>query len=394
MARSLKERYESRKVSLLKERLVVVDKQLIEENRVATLILEAMDQEDLDKVSAIVDKMERIRDAAGKDKNLQVLVNAIDQALQDVNKYAGGGPISAAWNKLKAKVGGDNPIVKVTTLASALESGFKQLPQILRNNGIDLKKLSADGTNITLRDAIARQLDGQNKVEKVGEDSQGGFGGKSGTKPAAGSTSQPSSNNGPPSIDAKDIDAMDKSDKSPEAAKKLKIVIDQIRKALAPAGIFGAFKKIPYVDGAALAQALANADIGVLNTIAQAVKSGAQSGEVAPDLKANITGQGGAETKGTQPADPGQSTSGSQPSSPDKQTNPAGTSSTPAGETPSSPRGGASAPSKPKGTKLEDAAVQDLAQFIAKKTKLDPQAVLKVVAALNASEKLREGLKR
>mgnify|MGYP005865213257 CR=1 FL=1 len=67
LARSLKERYEARMVEQLKERVVVLDKRLIEENRVATILLEAMDQEDLDKVSAIIQKLDVIKDAAGDD---------------------------------------------------------------------------------------------------------------------------------------------------------------------------------------------------------------------------------------------------------------------------------------------------------------------------------------
>ena len=381
MARSLKERYEIKKVTSLKERLAVVDQQVLEENKLANLIIETMSQDDLDKISAIVDKLERIKDAAGRDKNLQVLTNAIDTAIQDVNKYAAGGPLSAAWTKLKAKVGVDNPIVKVATFANALESGFKQVPKILRNNGIDLKKLG-DGTgNVTLRDAIARQLDSKNKkTAGLGEDSQGGFNSTVGN-----------GNKSAPSIDTKDIEAMGKSDASSEAAQKLKIVIDQIRKALSPRGIFGAFKKIPYVDGAALAQGMANAQIGVLNTIASTIKSGPQTDEVAADLKQNVVGQGEAETKGTEPAASTRPTSGTTPSTPDKGTIPGGMPSAGVGETPAAgpgqTRGGGA--EKQKSSKLDDAAVKDLAQFLARKTKIDPDAVLKVLTALNASEKLR-----
>jgi len=59
MARSLKERYETRRVQLVQERVKKVDQQLLLEQKTADLIVEAMSEEDLDKVTAIIQKLER-----------------------------------------------------------------------------------------------------------------------------------------------------------------------------------------------------------------------------------------------------------------------------------------------------------------------------------------------
>lgn len=394
MARTLKERYE---LKVLQEKVQRVDRQLVEETRVARLLVEEMSQDDLDTVSAIVDKLERIKDAASQDSNLEVLTNAIDQALQDLNKYTGGGPITAAWTKLKSKVGVENPVVKIATFANALERGFKQLPQILRNNGIDLKKLADGQGNVTLKDAIARQLDGKNKEKSLTGEAK--LTEREAVPPGAGANRTPATSL---AQQAKDIDAMGKSDKSPEAAKKLKIVIDQIRKALAPAGVFGAFKKIPYVDGAALAQALPLAHIGVLNSIATAIKGGPQTDQIAADLKANVSG--GSENGAQNGAGAEKPTNGSTPSSPADADGkpPAGT--TPADQPaagvgdknqpgPGERNGGGAAKPAAK-TKVDDGEVQQLADYIAKATKADPGTVLKILTVLNKNGKLREGLKR
>lgn len=380
MARSLKERYETRMVEQLKERVVIIDKQLIAENKAAALIIEAMDQSDLDKVSAIVQKLDAIKNAAGDD--LQPLTQGIEQAQAELNKYTAGGPITKAWTKLKSKVGIDNPVVKITTFANALEQGFKQLPQILKNNGIDQAAFKdTDVNQMTLQQAIQAVL--KKKPQQEADLNEldpssatrvqpgSGVQQKAAPKPPkAGELNKPGTN--------KDVEDSHKADTDPRTAARVKTIIAQLRKALSPAGIFGAFKKVPYVGSDQLAAALLNTPVPTLIKVSNAVKSGAQTGEIAADLQQNITGQGGTETKGTTPTGESEPTSQTQPSVPAKSTT-GGTSSTPTGQqTPTGPGekpGGGSQGANPydapiakiaKGSGVDGETVRKVLRYLAK----------------------------
>jgi len=233
--------------------------------------------------------------------NIASLNKGIEQAQAEINKYTAGGPITAAWTKMKKLVGIDNPIVKVTTFADALERGFAQIPRILKNNGIDTsKKTLADQglnpENATLRDVIVKQLMNKNANEAQGD------------RPP------------PPTISSKDIEDTHKANTDPKGQAKIKAIIAQLTKALSPGGIFGIFKKVPYVDSAALANDLINAPLQDFVQVVQTAGSGAKAAEVATDMKGAITGQGGAETKGTGKEAPTVPGSQTQPSAPGKPT--------------------------------------------------------------------------
>lgn len=310
MAGTLKERYETKKIGQLRERVSRADAQLLREERAARLILEAMDQEDLDKVTAIIEKLNNV-----KKYNVKSLNDGIDAAIAELNKYTAGGPLVKAWSKLKSKVGIDNPVIKITTLASALEKGFSQLPQILKNNGVDLKNVNVD--NETLQSAITRQA-----IDKLNNEAQG--------------------DSGPPTISTKDIENTDKANKDPKVKQKIDTVVAQLRKALAPGGIFGAFKKVPYVDTQALVNDLMNAPLKNFSGLVKDVNSGTKAAEVAPDMKDQVTGHGGAETKGATPGGEAKPTGGTQPSAAPKGAVTTDKTKEP-GETPAEPRGGGAA---------------------------------------------------
>lgn len=309
MARSLKERYEGKQLRELKERLTRTDAQLLREERAARLLLEAMDEEDLNKVTGIIQKLQRV-----KRPELPYLTKAIETAEAEINKYTAGGPLTKAWSKLKTKVGIDNPIVKVTTFASALEKGFSLIPQILKNNGIDLK--DAD-LNKSLAATVA---------EKSGKAQA-----KTGAKSDEEMAKSP--------FTGKQVEGqqMDEADVAIEG--KLKSIVDQLRKALSPAGIFGVFKKVPYMDSAQLAQELVQVPLKAFSEVAKTINSGAKAAEVAPDMKNIVTGQGGVETKGATPGSEAAPAGQSQPTAPGK---PSVTTdkTKPAGEAPAEPRGG------------------------------------------------------
>jgi len=380
MARSLKERYENKRILILKEKAKDVDRQLMVEERAARLIIEAMDTADLDKVTQIVQKLGTL-----KRPELPNLTKAIEQAETEINKYTAGGPIAKGWAKMKNLVGIDNPIVKVTTFADALEKGFSQIPQILKNNGVDLAKADL---NKSLASMLVKTPTGQKsdkelakspvtgkEVPDAGKDKINVPKPKTGEKSDADLGKSPFTGKSVP--DKEDIKVPEGVQNEAENATpiegKLKNIVSQLQKALSPGGIFGAFKKVPYIDSASLAQELVKAPLNVFSQVAKAVQQGAKAAEIAPDLKSQITGQGGAETKGTGQGDPAQQTSQTQPSTPAKDAVGAANSS-PTGEAPPQPRGG--------GASQKPGGLGHVFDQISAKTNVDRESVAKVIKHL------------
>lgn len=231
MSQTLKERYETKLLNETVERATKADSILIAENRTATVIVEAMNQQDLKKASDVIDKLRTL-----KGKSVGTLDMAIDKAIAELNKYTGGGPLTQAWAKLKTKVGIDNPLVKIMTFSNALETGFKQIPTILKNNlGEITPEMSAKSANDVIQDEDVKTN-----------------------------------------------------------------VSNNILKALSPAGIFGAFKRVPYVDNMKiLVQDMLSAPLKNLNDLVKITASGPQTAEIAADMKDVAQGQGDVETKGT-----------------------------------------------------------------------------------------------
>lgn len=130
MTSSLKTRYAARRLNKLQEVAKKADSVLVIEAKTSKLILEAMDEQDLQKASQIIDKMRKIKNVDGFKASLD---HAIDQAEAELNKFTSGGSLAKAWSTLKTKVGVDNPLVKTMTFINALEQGIKQLPRILKN---------------------------------------------------------------------------------------------------------------------------------------------------------------------------------------------------------------------------------------------------------------------
>ena len=250
MTHSLKERREARKV--LQEKVNSIEENNRAAHQRAQLLVEAMDQEDLDKATQVLDKLRNL-----KGKGSVAIDNAVQKAEAELNKFTGGGPISGAWNKLKGVVGLKNPVVKLTTLANALETGFGQMPQIL-NNAIDTSSMS-DEEKQTTDDQVITQV-----------------------------VNDPA---------------------------KQKTLVQNMLKALSPQGFFGAFKQIPYVEKDQLVQdMLTNVKIGDLKQMMTVTRSGTQTSEFAPDLKDVATA--GSETKGTSGSEPAKGTTGAEMTSP------------------------------------------------------------------------------
>ncbi len=358
MAQSLKRRHDVKKLIALQEHVKLANQRIIEEHRVAGLLIEVIDEEDLNKVSQIIDKLRSIANP-----QLPVLSKAIDVAVTELNKYTAGGPIAKAWSKLKTKVGIDNPVVKITTFADALERGFAQMPVIIKNNVGNLKNID---TSKSLSTLLAEPK--KSGIEKtVSTDKESTFA----DDPVGSHWPGPSQNEADGSA----------------PTGKLKTVADQMLKALAPGGIFGAFKRIPYIDTKALVQELITAPINAVAPAVKKMQGGVHAADVAKDMQSQVTGTGGAETKGSQPGVQSNKSTGSTAGAPTE--NPDVTTPSSAGsEKPADPRGGSVGQQTTK--KLEQTAVETLAKDFSKKAGVNYQLTLKVLSALNNSQKLRE----
>jgi hypothetical protein len=341
MARSLKEQYTQRKLQQLQERTRQADKQLLAETKFTRLLLEAMDEEDLQKVSAIVDKLDTI-----KTPELPSLTAAIEQAQAELNKYTGGGPITKAWAKLKSKVGIDNPVVKITTFADALERGFSQIPTILKNNGVNLAKADLNkslASTLTKKPTGMKSDKDMEKSPVTGKDVPGNEK-INPPKPRTGEKSDSQLGRSPFTgkqvPDNEEIQVpegaeprVDEAPKAPSGEEKMKNIVTQLRKALSPGGIFGVFKKVPYIDSDSLAKELVAAPLKVFSNISKRIQAGAKAAEIASDMKSQIQGQGDEETKQAGAAEPTKPAGQSQPGAPSKPTT-ATTGTTGTGEQP------------------------------------------------------------
>jgi len=367
MARSLKEQFEAKRLNQVTERARRADAQIINEVRVAQLLVEAMDEDDLNKVTQIIQKLSTL-----KTPDLPKLKAAIEQAEAEINKYTAGGPLTKAWSKMKGLVGIDNPIVKVTTFADALERGFAQIPQILKNNGVDLKgadlnkslaqalgrlptatksnvkKPNADkdwknqrhsGKNVPNRDTAPIPRPIADKSEGVIKEDDGELASDNDIRALKGGLPTGNDDGGSPtiSVDNKEAPARGKA-----VDEKVKSIAAQLQKALSPGGIFGAFKKVPYVDSATLAQELVRAPLRAFSQVAKRVQQGTKAAEIAPDIKDQAQAQGGAETKGTDAEEPAQAATQAQPSQPAKAPV-TSTDSTETGQQTAKPQGGGAA---------------------------------------------------
>lgn len=351
MARTLKEQYSARQLDVLKERARAVDAQLIKENRAAGLLLEALDEEDLKKVTAIIEKLQNI-----KNPDLPHLTKAIEQAEAEINKYTAGGPLTAAWTKLKSLVGVDNPIVKITTFANALERGFSQIPNILKNNGIDLNKAN-------LEQSLAANLGRLPTAPKAKP-----------SKPT-GAVSDKELGNTKFAAEGQEMSEDSATDAQADIKSKIESITGQLQKALAPGGVFGAFKKVPYIDSATLAKELVQAKLRAFSTVAKAINSGTKTSELGgdADMQSMVQGGGKVQTKATAPGAESQPAAATKGTSPTKDTTTT-SNSTPTGQAPPEAK-----------TNNSQSNASAAVSKIAKGAGVDESTALKILKYLNQS---------
>lgn len=260
MSTTLKQKYKNNQLKVLSEKLEILDKDLCKEMKHANLLIEAIEEEDLETITKIVEKLRKM-----KGKGVPALDKAISNAETEITKYGSGGFGTEFLTKIKGLVGIKNPVVKVTTFADALEQGLKQVPTILKN-------IIGD------QEFLTKNLD-------------------------------------------LPIDEILKKD-----AKKKKILIDTILKALKPKGLLSSFKNVPYVeDMNKLVTDLTATKLKNLVDLVKLSNSGPSAQSLSTDVKDTIAGDGtdkqtttavGSEpTKKGQEASPGKDTTSSTPTS-------------------------------------------------------------------------------
>lgn len=127
---SLKENMRRKNKRVLQEKLKKFDN-LLNETKKNQILTEAMDENDLRRVSQIINKL-RIMQNYAKDSRL--LRQSIDDALNDLQEITGSETSLGQKFKNALGLGKNTKIFKDTmALVSALESGFRYIPTILNN---------------------------------------------------------------------------------------------------------------------------------------------------------------------------------------------------------------------------------------------------------------------
>ena len=217
---TLQKKYTANKISKLQTKISFIDNSILNENLAANLILEAMDENEIQKASAVIEKLKNV---ASKAKSAKNLITAIKNAITDVNKYTGGNALEKMGQELLTKLtGSDNPIIKALALSQCLEKGFGLMPQIIKNLSLD----EGDGKTLASR--------------------------------------------------------LDQNDQQ----KGQKALYANMTKAFTPSGIFGAFKKVPYANIAAIIQEfIQDVPVTEIQEIINSMKQGPQATELASDVK-------------------------------------------------------------------------------------------------------------
>lgn len=224
MMTTLKENYKTRKMI---KKINYVDSQLISENNASRLIMEAMDEDTLQKATSVIDKLNKLKDVT---KDSQAIQSAINDAIKSVNKYTGGGSIASLFNKIGEKITGSNPLIKSLVLIQCFESGYKMLPNIVKNTGVDLSS-AQDSDSIT---SVIQGSETQVKTQ--------------------------------------------------EGSEKLALCKKNLLKAFTPSGIFGAFKKMPFGDAEQVVNEILLMSLQNIKQQIAVMKSGTTVEEVGKDI--------------------------------------------------------------------------------------------------------------
>jgi len=157
MAKTLKEKYSSKKLDELSTKVRNAELALTEGNKDshAKLLIEALDEDEYKKATEVIEKLKKLKDAA-KDAEMDLLFGAIDAIIKEINKYTGGGDLARLGGKISSlfsKTPAKNPILAGLAMAEVLEKGFELLPTILKNNISDIET-NKEKQKMSLDDAV------------------------------------------------------------------------------------------------------------------------------------------------------------------------------------------------------------------------------------------------
>lgn len=142
--KTLKQIYDQRKLVEVKNKLQIIDENLIKNNPdyQLAILFEALDEKEYAEVTEVINKLNKIN-AIAKKGELDFLSGACDQVIKSINDYAGAGALGKLASKAKSlfsREPGKNPILAGLGMVETLEAGFKILPTIIKNNIPDVEK--------------------------------------------------------------------------------------------------------------------------------------------------------------------------------------------------------------------------------------------------------------
>jgi hypothetical protein len=166
---TLKQHYQNKKITEVKSKLKLIDETLksSEEYQVA-ILLEALDADEYKQATEVIEKLQKINDAAKK-ANMNLLSGAIDNIVKEINSFTGGGlrsRLKSNISSLFSLTPSKNPILAGLAMVASLESGFKILPTILKNNIPDIEK-DKEKQKMTLEDLAKDDQKLKNNIEKT-----------------------------------------------------------------------------------------------------------------------------------------------------------------------------------------------------------------------------------
>ena len=147
MQQTLKEKNKQKRILEVQNKLKKIDNRLMESsvNFQVDLLLEALDENEYKEATEVIEKLKALNDKA-KEFKMQNLASAIEIIIKNINEFTGGTALSRLGGKMSSlfsKTPAKNPILAGLAMVGTLETGFKLIPTILKNNIPDIEKDAA-----------------------------------------------------------------------------------------------------------------------------------------------------------------------------------------------------------------------------------------------------------
>lgn len=147
MQQTLKEKNKQKRILEVQNKLKKIDNRLMESsvNFQVDLLLEALDENEYKEATEVIEKLKTLNDKA-KEFKMENLATAIEVIIKNINEFTGGTALSRLGGKMSSlfsKTPAKNPILAGLAMVGTLETGFKLIPTILKNNIPDIEKDAA-----------------------------------------------------------------------------------------------------------------------------------------------------------------------------------------------------------------------------------------------------------